>query len=296
MNAYTLNQAMTEYLMYLAHKGRSQKTIENYGAYLTRLVLIAGDIDTRRLSVAHISALHESLAGRGLGRSTINYHLIALRGFLVFCKRRGMPSLDSDMIEIGKTIRAQVSVLNPTEVERLLHTANPNNLIGLRDRAILEMLFATGLRVSELASLNINQVDIAAKQFQVRGKGSKDRLVFLTERSATWITTYLNQRYDGSPALFVEYASGNEDRLQVRSIQRMVAHYAKLALINKAVSPHTLRHSFATNLLSNGADIRSVQELLGHSSITTTQFYTHVTNTQLQAAHEQFSALGGRNR
>ena len=201
-----------------------------------------------------------------------------------------------DKIELARVKRKQLDFLERDEVLQLLHVPNTETTSGLRDRAILELLFSSGLRVSELVSLNIEQVNLARREFTVRGKGQKDRPIFVSSEAANWIAQYLDRRTDTMPALFISHSSrtnagsndGNFRRLTARSVQRMVSQNAKLAGITKHVSPHTLRHSFATDLLMNGADLRSVQSLLGHSNIATTEIYTHITDPHLKSVHEKY--------
>src|ERR1035437_3554087 len=208
---------------------------------------------------------------------------------------RIIPALSADKIELAQTTRKQVTFLNEDEVERLIQQPDTSKLAGLRDRAILELLFSSGLRVSELVGLDREHINLKRREFMVRGKGQKDRPVFISPEAAKWIEHYLSKREDTTKPLFIRYSgrkivdlSGNFHRLTVRSVQRMVSRYALLAGITKHVSPHTLRHSFATDLLMNGADLRSVQAMLGHSNISTTQIYTHVTDPHLKAVHERF--------
>jgi site-specific recombinase XerD len=209
--------------------------------------------------------------------------------------KRGLPALPADKIELARTRRPQVTFLNQEELERLTAQPKTDNLVGLRDRAILELLFSSGLRISELVGLDRDHINLGRREFMVRGKGQKDRPIFISHDAADWISSYLDKRQDNSKPLFIRYSgskkmdnTGNFSRLTPRSIQRMVSRYAKLAGITKHVSPHTLRHSFATDLLMNGADLRSVQAMLGHSNIATTQIYTHVTDPHLKKVHEQF--------
>jgi len=230
-----------------------------------------------------------------LGKSTQNYHLIALRGFLKFCAKRDIPALTPDKIELARTKRKQVTFLNEEELSRLFAQPDIHKEVGLRDRAILELLFSSGLRVSELVGLDRDHVNLKRREFMVRGKGQKDRPIFISPAAADWVNDYLGERQDNAAPLFIRYSgrksvdnSGDYQRLTARSIQRLVAQYALLAGITKHVSPHTLRHSFATDLLMNGADLRSVQAMLGHSNIATTQIYTHVTDPHLKDVHERF--------
>lgn len=293
---------LTDFLEYLEiEQNRSQKTIANYDHYLTRLIDYAGDIDVKDINPELVRKWRLWLNRLGtntadeLQKSTQNYHLIALRSFLKYCAKRDIPALSAEKIELSRTKRKQVTFLSEEEVGRLLGQPGTSNVAGLRDRAILELLFSSGLRVSELVGLNKDHVNLKRMEFMVRGKGQKDRPIFISPEAALWVGKYLDARTDTSPALFARVGgqkkadtSGDFLRLTARSVQRMVARYALLAGITKHVSPHTLRHSFATDLLMNGADIRSVQAMLGHSNIATTQIYTHVTDPHLKKVHEQF--------
>jgi site-specific recombinase XerD len=295
-------KAKVDFLEYLEiEQNRSQKTIRNYDHYLTRLSDFAGDIKVTDIDPELIRKWRLWLNRLGtnvsdeLQKNTQNYHLIALRSFLKFCARRDIPALTADKIELARVVRKQVTFLNPEELERLFEQPDITTLPGLRDRAILELLFSSGLRVSELVGLDREHINSKRREFMVRGKGQKDRPIFISEEAAEWITKYLEKRADTARPLFARYSgrktvdtSGNFHRLTARSVQRMVAKYALLAGITKHVSPHTLRHSFATDLLMNGADLRSVQAMLGHSNISTTQIYTHVTDPHLKSVHERF--------
>ena len=295
-------KAKTDFLEYLEiEQNRSQKTIANYDHYLTRLVDFAGDIKVTDIDPELIRKWRLWLNRLGtnvsdeLQKTTQNYHLIALRSFLKFCAKRDIPALTADKIELARTTRKQVTFLTPEELERMFEVLKTDDLAGLRDRAILELLFSSGLRVSELVGLNRDHINLKRREFMVRGKGQKDRPIFISSDAARWLGLYLEQRTDNAVPLFVRLSgkkqvdqSGDFSRLTARSVQRMVARCAKLAGITKHVSPHTLRHSFATDLLMNGADLRSVQALLGHSNISTTQIYTHVTDPHLKAVHEKF--------
>jgi len=297
-----LSKAKTDFLEYLEiEQNRSQKTIANYDHYLTRLVDFAGEIKVGDIDAELVRKWRLWLNRLGtntsdeLGKSTQNYHLIALRSFLKFCSKRGITAMAADKIELARTHRDQVTFLTPEELERMFEQPETTTLNGMRDRAILELLFSSGLRVSELVNLDRDHINLKRREFMVRGKGQKDRPIFISEQAATWVQAYLNMRTDNSKPLFIRYSgtkavslNGNFYRLTVRSVQRLVAHYALMAGITKHVSPHTLRHSFATDLLMNGADLRSVQAMLGHSNISTTQIYTHVTDPHLKAVHEKF--------
>ena len=295
-------KAKTDFLEYLEiEQNRSQKTIANYDHYLTRLHDFAGDIQVSEIDDELIRKWRLWLNRLGtntsdeLGKSTLNYHLTALRSFLKFCAKRNIVAMTADKIELARTRRKQVTFLNEDELARVFEQPDVSNLPGLRDRAILELLFSSGMRVSELVGLDRDHINLKRREFMVRGKGQKDRPIFISEAAAGWIENYLDKRQDTSRPLFMRYSgskkvdlSGNFHRLTVRSVQRLVAHYALLAGITKHVSPHTMRHSFATDLLMNGADLRSVQAMLGHSNIATTQIYTHVTDPHLRAVHEKF--------
>jgi site-specific recombinase XerD len=297
-----LSKAKTDFLEYLEiEQNRSQKTIRNYDHYLTRLIDFAGEIKVSDIDSELIRKWRLWLNRLGTNTSdelqsaTLNYHLIALRSFLKFCAKRDIPALTADKVELARTRRKQVTFLTPEEVERLFAEIDIATLAGLRDRAILELLFSSGLRVSELVGLDRDHINLKRREFMVRGKGQKDRPIFISPSAAEWIQKYLEARTDNTKPLFIRFAgnkqvdlSGNYHRLTARSIQRMVSRYALLAGITKHVSPHTLRHSFATDLLMNGADLRSVQALLGHSNIATTQIYTHVTDPHLKAVHQKF--------
>lgn len=299
--------AVSQFLEYLElEQNRSSKTIENYSHYLTRLSDFAGEIKLKDVDVELIRKWRLWLNRLGtntsdeLSKTTQNYHLIALRSFLRFCARRNLPALAPDKIELARVSRPQVTFLNLEEVERLFAQPDTTKLGGIRDRAILELLFSSGLRVSELVGLDRDHINLKRREFMVRGKGQKDRPVFISSQAAEWIQSYLDRRQDNTKPLFIRYAgskkvdlSGNFTRLTARSIQRMVARYALAAGITKHVSPHTMRHSMATDLLMNGADIRSVQAMLGHSNIATTQIYTHVTDPHLKAVHEKFHRAQG---
>lgn len=297
-----LSKAITSFLEYMEiEQGRSNKTIQNYEHYLTRLIDYAGDIPIANIDEELVRKWRLWLNRLGtntsdeLNKTTLNYHLIALRGFLKYFTRRGHTVLAPEKIELARTTRKQVTFLSAEEVEELFDQPNIATLPGLRDRAMLELLFSSGLRVSELINLDRDHVNLSRREFVVRGKGQKDRPVFVSQQSADWLKDYLEKRDDTIKALFIRYSGrspvdtqGNYKRLTARSVQRLIAKYALLAGITRQVTPHTLRHSFATDLLMNGADLRSVQALLGHSNIATTQIYTHITDPHLKSVHKQF--------
>ncbi len=297
-----LSEAIEQYLEYLTiEKNRAKLTTVNYNHYLTRLVDYAGNIEVSGITPELVRKwrlwLHELGSDRAdeLSIATQNYHLIALRNFLKFCHKRGIETMSPDQIELAKQPKSKVTFLNKDELHRLLEQPNASNTTGMRDRALLELLFSSGLRVSELVGIDRTHINLERREFTVRGKGQKDRPVFVSQEAADWLKLYLDKRTDNLPALFISYSgrnkvnnSGNYRRLTVRSVQRLVSRYALLAGITKHVSPHTLRHSFATDLLMNGADLRSVQAMLGHSNIATTQIYTHVTDPHLKSIHEKY--------
>lgn len=297
-------KAKTDFLEYLEiEQNRSQKTIRNYDHYLTRLLDFAGDIKVSDIDAELVRKWRLWLNRLGtntsdeLQKSTQNYHLIALRSFLKYCARRDIPALTADKIELARTARPKVTFLTLEELERMFAQPDVSSLGGLRDRAILELLFSSGLRVSELVGLDIDHINLKRREFMVRGKGQKDRPIFISEDAANWIQKYLDRRVDTTRPLFIRYSgqrkvdtSGNFHRLTARSVQRLVARHALSAGITKHVSPHTMRHSFATDLLMNGSDLRSVQAMLGHANIATTQIYTHVTDPHLKSVYERFHA------
>lgn len=281
--------------------GRSAKTAENYKLYLERFVEFSDDIEVGKITTETIRKYrlwlnrYKNEHDDDLAVITQSYHLIALRGFLKYLSERNIPSLSPDKIRLPKVSRKQVSFLHFDEVTRLLDEIDVSDEPGLRDRAILELLFSSGLRVSELVNLDRGHVNTKRREFMVRGKGQKDRPVFISQAAADRLDEYLAARIDNLPPLFLSYSRNNVSnqtgdfrRLTARSVQRMITKYARLAGITKHVSPHTMRHSFATDLLMNGADLRSVQSMLGHSNISTTQVYTHVTDEHLREVHEKF--------
>jgi site-specific recombinase XerD len=314
-----ISELKTQFLEYLEiEKGRAVNTVENYDRYLTLFfdqvkIKEAKDITNEKVREFRIwlnrqpgAKVHRgfgnSLSGETLTKKTQNYYLIALRVFLKFLARRGISSLPADNIELAKVGERSIDVISPTELRRLLDGPDQEKNIEkrLRDKAILELLFSTGLRVSELCSLT-NDIDLKRDEFSIRGKGSKVRVVFLSDEAKKNVRDYLSSRKDMSDALFVKVpdekkqgkqAADPDGGLTPRSIERIVKHYAIIAGITKKVTPHVIRHCFATDLLSNGADIRSVQAMLGHANIGTTQIYTHVTDKHLRDIHKKFHNKG----
>ncbi len=302
-NKYYISELITEFTEDLeVSGGRAKRTTENYGHYLSRLIEFLGDTTVDHITSEKVRQyrlwLNRYTNDRNEELSLVSqsYHLIALRVFLKYLSRRDIPSLSADKIILPKTLRPQVTFLHADEIERLLAEINLSKEEGLRDRALIELLFSSGLRVSELVGLNRDQINPSRREFTIRGKGSKDRPAFVSESAYSRVADYLESRTDSLVPLFLSYSrnsgppntDGNYRRLTSRSVQRIVDKYTKLAGITKHVSPHTLRHSFATDLLMNGADIRSVQAMLGHSDISTTQIYTHVTDAHLKDVHEKF--------
>ncbi len=304
--SHNIKELKQEFLEYVEiEKGRSVKTVENYDHYLTRFidqtkVKNAEDIRPEivrefrlwlnRQPGARLRSTYDE--GKTLKKKTQNYYLIALRAFLKYMAKRGIKSLSPEYIELAKVGERSLDLISATELRRLLEIPKGDDMQSLRDKAILELLFSTGLRVSELCALP-RDLDLNADEFSVRGKGEKIRVVFLSDESKKAIKKYLDKRADVDDALFVraikqEGPRDGESRLTPRSIERIIKQRAIEAGISKKVTPHVIRHCFATDLLGNGADLRSVQMLLGHANIGTTQIYTHVTDSELKRVHKQF--------
>ena len=323
-----LSSLITDFLEYLElERNTSQLTIKNYDHYLKRFLDFARSPSLR--SPAASSGLASGLAGvsgradeitpkdinlelirkyrlhlsrwtdpqtqKGLKRVTQNYFMIALRAFLRYLARIDIDTLSPEKVELGETDPRPLKVLDESHLKSLLEAPDTSRLEGLRDRGILEMLFSTGLRVSELVYLNRDTVNLDRREFGIVGKGGKERVVFVSDTAADWLQRYLNARKDTFKPLFIRFQgkvdpqnNGEAMRLTTRSIERIVEKYVKALGLPIKATPHTLRHSFATDLLINGADIRSVQEMLGHSNISTTQIYTHVTDKHLKDVHKSF--------
>ena len=317
MNIEKLKRGFLEYIE--IERGRAVKTVENYDRYLTRFfaqmnIREISDITDEKVREFRMWLNRQPGTGKdSMKRRTQNYYLIALRAFLKYLRKRDVPGMSPEKIELAKTPERSLDLISSAELERLLGAASGDDERSLRDKAIMELLFSTGLRVSELCSLDTD-LDLSRDEFSVRGKGDKVRVVFLSPAAKDALRTYLKARKDMEEALFVSVPRGemggkggkseeraaasrgnrnSPSRLTPRSIELLMKTYAAKAGITKKVTPHVLRHSFATDLLSNGADIRSVQQLLGHSSINTTQIYTHVTDSHLREVHKKFH---GRNR
>lgn len=289
-------------------KGRSVLTVMNYDRYLSRFIEHTGVTRPKEITPEMVreyrlwlNRQESNKARRGVSAETLkkrtqNYYLIALRAFLKYMLREGETVMPPERIELAKTTEREIDLISKTDLERLLASPKGSDIVALRDRAILELLFSTGLRVSELCSLP-RDLDISRGEFSVRGKGEKVRVVFLSESATRALKDYLAKRGDMDDALFAQIGRGGERatahkkgslRLTSRSVERIVKHYATISGISKKVTPHVIRHSFATDLLQNGADLRSVQALLGHAHIATTQIYTHVTDSKLREVHKQF--------
>lgn len=307
-----LQRCYIQFLEYLEiERNRSKLTLRNYDHYLRRFVDFCAkkysitdpaDIDLELIRSYRLFLNRFEDNGKPLKVITQNYHLIALRSFFKYLAKRDIQSLAAEKIELPKPPSRQVEFLEPTDVEHLIKATDQEKekITRLRDKAILEALFSTGLRISELVGLNRESINLKRREFSVRGKGDKVRLVFLSDRAITALEAYLKERDDNSRALFIRHDhkesiekqmksfSEKSMGLTARSVQRIMKKYAKLAGIMKKISPHTLRHSFATDLLSNGADLRAVQELLGHASVSTTQIYTHLTNRRLKDIYDKY--------
>jgi site-specific recombinase XerD len=304
--AQDLKSLKTQFLEYLEiEKGRSVKTVENYDRYLNRFFAFAKVTSPAALSEQMVREfrimLNRSSGTSGtMKKNTQNYHLIALRAFLKYLRKLSISSLNPERIELAKQSARDLDLITANELDRIMKAPQGGELAAMRDRAILELLFSTGLRVSELCALN-SDIDLSRDEFAVRGKGEKVRVVFLSTSAKKAVSDYLKARGDMDEALFVSYGrgfgksapgksalGGDLPRMTPRSVERMVKQYAVKAGITRKVTPHVIRHSFATDLLENGADLRSVQALLGHANIATTQVYTHVTDKHLREVHKAF--------
>jgi len=294
-----LSKLHKEFLEYLEiERGRSLKTVENYDRYLKRFFEFSKIKNVEQITDESVRKyrlwLNRQQGSTDTGtlkKKTQNYHLIALRVFLKYLVKRGIKSLSAEKIELASVSERSLDLISTEELERLMSVPSGDDIKSLRDKAMLELLFSTGLRVSELCSLP-NDMDLSKDEFSIRGKGEKVRVVFLSPPACDAVKKYLDKRTDMDDAMFIQFGRGRDIkdslRLTPRSVERIVKQYAIKAGISKKVTPHIIRHSFATDLLQNGADIRSVQAMLGHSSIQTTQVYTHVTDKQLREIHKTF--------
>jgi integrase/recombinase XerD len=304
----TLRRLIKRYLSFIeVEKNYSKFTIRNYSHYLKMFSdwfekhyqqeyvekLTDDMVRKYRLFLAHFEDIH----GKRLSPTTQSYYVIALRAFLKYCARKGIKTLSPEKVDLPKGENHNIKFLDREQVERLLMAPDTSTMAGLRDRTILEVLFSTGLRVSELAKLDIDKIDLKEREFGIIGKGRRARVVFLTNRASDWLDKWLSTRSDPYRALWIRIPKngewdpgmgGEKARLSIRGIQRIVEKYRRTAGIPMSVSPHTLRHSFATTLLQQGADLRSVQEMLGHKNVATTQIYTHVTNPRLKQIHDKY--------
>lgn len=305
--AFNLPALIDEFLEYLEiERNLSSLTIRDYRHYLNNFInwsnahlpitlpkqLTIETVRKYRVYLAHYNSPNGNLP---IKKVTQNYYVIALRSFLRYLIRKDLPVVAPEKIELPKTESRSLKFLDRDQLERLLAQPEVSKDQGLRDKVMMEMLFSTGLRVSELCRLNRDQINLDRKEFGVIGKGGRARVVFLSDRATLWLQRYLEKRIDNHQPLFIRYAgnqgptvNGEQMRLTSRSVQRIVAKYARKAKLPVEATPHVLRHSFATDLLLNGADLRSVQELLGHKNVATTQIYTHVTNAQLRDVHKAF--------
>ena len=312
-----LEQLIKDFLEYLEiERNVSQLTIRNYRHYLQRFVAFLAhykapsspplpattvkisdvDAESIRQYRLYLSRFSDP-KGMTLKRVTQNYHLIALRSFLKYMAKRDIPTISPDKIDLPKAESRSIKFLEHNDVERLLNMPEISTKEGMRDKAILEVLFSTGLRVSELVNLNRDMINLDRREFSVVGKGRRTRIVFLSERAAEWLRRYIGTREDDLRPIFIRYSgktpdehdrSGESIRLTARSVQRGVEKYVKKAKMMIKITPQALRHTFATDLLGNGADLRAIQELLGHKNVSTTQIYTHITNPQLKQIHDKF--------
>lgn len=309
----TLKQQFLEYTE--IEKGRSLNTVKNYDRYITRFVTFLKKDDPTEITDTSVREFrlwlnrqatgNNAKTGETLKKKTQNYYLIALRAFLKYLARQGVKSLAPERIELAKVGERHIEFMTDQELHRLLEAPQSDGTSSevkvLRDRAILAMLFSTGLRVSELCSLS-REIDLTVDELSIRGKGDKVRVVFLSDEAKKAVKAYLAKRDDMDDMLFVKVSlerkhGGESLPLSTRSVERIVKHYAtKAGIISKRVTPHVIRHSFATDLLSNGADLRSVQALLGHANIGTTQIYTHVTDKHLRNIHKQFHNKKGSEK
>lgn len=285
-----IEKYVDDYILYLEiEKNRSPKTQENYKRYLDVFVKDTGITKISQIKQSVVRNFRLKLSRKEIKKITQSYYIIALRNFLKYLIKRGLDVLPPETIELPKTSRRDIETLTYEELERLLSAPNGDDLRTLRDSSILGVFFSTGLRLSELCSLG-RYIDLERGEVSVRGKGDKLRVVFLSEDIKEKLKKYLKKRVDTEEALFVSLSRGGKvlGRITPRSVERLVDRYAKKAGIPKKVHPHQIRHSYATDLLINGADIRSVQELLGHANISTTQIYTHITNKELREVHKAF--------
>ncbi len=300
-----IKRKVDDFLEYLeVERGASPLTIRNYRHYLTRFIEWMKKQNIRRdltdINKDVVRQFRVFLSHLGLARKTQGYHAIAIRSFLKWLIKTDHQVMSPDKIELPKTSDRQIKYLTGEQIDRLLNAPSISKITGIRDKAILEVLFSTGLRVSELTSLDRDKINLEKREFGIKGKGGRVRVVFLSRRASDWIKKYLAARDDHFKPLFIRH-KGKIDpttpdekmRLSDRSVQRLVKKYVKKVKLPVDATPHSIRHSYATDLLMAGADLRSVQEMLGHKNVSTTQIYTHVTNKQLRDVHEAFHDKGG---
>lgn len=297
MAEHQLGKLKIEFLEYLEiEKGRSVKTVENYDRYLTRYLAFSkasspSAVTERSVREFRLHLNRQAGTQGTMKHKTQNYYMISLRAFLKFLRKRDVNSLNPERIELAKVGARDLDLISNDELGRLMAGPKGDSLSALRDRAIVELLFSTGLRVSELCGLD-RDIDLSRDELSVRGKGEKVRVVFLSPEAKKAVKAYLDKRGDIDDALFVQMGkaakTAKQLRLTPRSVERLIKKYATKAGITRKVTPHVIRHSFATDLLESGADLRSVQALLGHANIATTQVYTHVTDKHLREIHKKF--------
>lgn len=300
------DKLLIDFLEYLeVERNVSRLTIRNYGHYLRRFIAWLKEQNQTSLAAVNQEIIRQYRVylsrwtdekGQTLAKKTQSFYIIALRSWFKWLVKNDIEVLHPEKIDLPKAESHAMKFLNLEQVERLLSQPQLSSPGGLRDKALLEVMFSTGLRVSELVGLNRDQIDLKRREFGVIGKGRRPRVVFLSDRASEWLGRWLDSREDQWQPVFIRLSRHQEDplsdgeamRLTTRSVQRLVDHYCRQAKLPIRVSPHGIRHSFATDLLSNGASLRDVQEMLGHKNIATTQIYTHVTKPQLQKVHGQF--------
>ena len=305
--SHDIDSLIQNFLEYLEiERNASKLTIRNYGFYLSRFATWMAEkhpsTDIRKINTgivrefrAHLSRITDSRTGEPIKQVTQGYHIIALRSFLRFLVRNDIDTLSPDKIDLPRGESRSLKFLERDHMRDLVDSIDVESELGLRDRAMLETLFSTGMRVSELVKLNREVINVRTRELGIIGKGGRARIVFLSDSCIFWLDRYLTNRGDDYSPLFIRYSreknglnNGERMRLNVRTVQRVIKKYARRARIPVDATPHTLRHSFATDLLSNGADLRSVQEMLGHKNVSTTQIYTHVTNPRLKEVHKKY--------
>ncbi len=305
--SYDIDSLIQNFLEYLEiERNASKLTIRNYGFYLNRFATWMLEkhpsTDIRKINTgivreyrAYLSRITDARTGEPIKQVTQGYHVIALRSFLRFLVRNDIETLSPEKIDLPRGESRSLKFLARDHMRELVDSIDVGSEMGLRDRAMLETLFSTGMRVSELVKLDREIINVRTRELGIIGKGGRARIVFLSDSAIFWLDKYIGNRQDDYSPLFIRYSreknglnNGEKMRLNVRTVQRVIKKYARRARIPIDATPHTLRHSFATDLLSNGADLRSVQELLGHKNVSTTQIYTHVTNPRLREIHKKY--------